>query len=151
MIDFYTDGTTVGVALSGWTSVILLVFIAFLILNFTSTKVILIKKIIIFYRVRKNLKKAVPYWWKFSSILYSILLTHRENGNYVIPIELKYKMNSNKIFTVKTLLRTTSFGKIENELSYDYLLSMILKIDTDNNIDYKQMNRDKKLKDLGIN
>lgn len=151
MIDFYSDGSTVGVALSGWTSVILLVFIIFVILNFISTKVTLTKKIIIFYQVKKRVKKAVPYWWNFTNILYSILLTHRENGKYVIPVGLKYKMNSSKSFEVKTFLYTTSLGKIENEISYDYLLSMISKIDTDNNINYTQMSRDKKLKDLGIN
>lgn len=69
MIDFYSDGTTVGVALSGWTMVFVLIFLLFIILNFISTKV----------------------------------------------------------------------------------LSMILKIDINNNINYTQMSRDKKLKDLGIN
>lgn len=148
MIDFYSDGTTVGVALSGWTMFFVLIFLLFIILNFISTKVLLIRKVIIFYQVKKRVKDAIPYWWNFTNILYSILFTHKENGKYIIPVELKHRID-NKIFIVNTFLYTTLQGTIDKD-KYHYLLSIILEIDT-NNINYTQMNRDKKLKDLGIN
>ena len=155
MIDFYSDGITVGVAFSGWTMVVLIVYIGFIFLNWSSTKVTLIKKIIILYKVRKRVKSKIPFWWKFSNVLYSFLLTHKTDGRYVIPIEVKCDLSksiySKKTFTVKTFLHMDSNGIHEDtDMGTDYLLSMIKQIDTNNNIDYKQMYRDKKLKDLGI-
>lgn len=155
MIDFYSDGTTVGPVISGWPVVALIIYIGFIFINWSSTKVTLIRKLIILYKVRKEIRGKIPFWWKFSKVLYSYLLIYKDEDRYIIPIEVKcnlsQKMYSKKTFTVKTFLHMKDTDiREDSDIGYNYLLSTIKKIDDSNNIDYKQMYRDKKLKDLGI-
>jgi Na+-transporting NADH:ubiquinone oxidoreductase subunit NqrE len=150
MIEIFSDGKIIGVSLSGWTTVAFIIYIVLIFINWSLTNVTLIRKLIILYNVRKRIRSKIPFWWKFSKVIYNYILIYKDKDRYIIPIEVKCNLSGKKTFTVRTFFHMYSNGIYDTDVGTDYLLSMIKKIDTINKIDYKQMHRDKKLNDLGI-
>ena len=146
MIDFYTDGSTVGVALSGWTSVLLIVYIGFEFANWTLTRMLFISKIFLYFRLRKFVKSIIPYWWSIEKI--SIIGMQKMSGKHIeVPVKVCYKKPGvNETYTAADYL----IIKNNKNVSCGSLLNIIDGFDKANGIDKVQMKRDKALKDLGV-
>lgn len=79
-MEFYSDGTTMGVSLTLW-GLLFFAYVAFETFNLLRTRVFLFHKIYLFFIVKRNLKKEIPYWWKTKISffdLYNISMSKRD-------------------------------------------------------------------------
>lgn len=167
-MNFYSDGTTIGVSLTIWG----LLFIAYSFLEIYSiykTRMLFIHKLLIYIRVKRNIKKTIPSWWKLNKIYLfqffsvrekdpipymsfksginckpKIKLKNKNEYTIVLPIDCIRSIDGLKI---GTWLGVNIFGKIKDD---SYLNSL-------NNYDkglpkevQKQYKRDSILEELGI-
>lgn len=148
MVDFYTNDSVVGVALSGWTSVIILTYILFEYLNWVNTRLFFFRKIFIYFKVRKNIKSIIPSWWNIKSISILTMSKRKGNSNIEVYFKLRYKNKTPIPFGVLSDTLAYRNGKIRT--TSVFLLERIDELDSINKINKVQMKRDKILEDLGI-
>jgi len=148
MIDFYTDGSTVGVALSGWTSIVLISYILFEYVNWSVTRLFFFRKIFIYFKVRKYINSIIPSWWGIKKISLLTMSKRKGNSNVEILFEVTYniKLSPPKPLTGVSDILVYRNGKI---ISTSFVLKERID-ELDNKINKVQMKRDKVLEELGI-
>ena len=90
MIDFYSNGSQIGFSLHGWGVIILLSYFVLYVISLFVTKSLIIHKILIWFRVRRKVKKMIPNWWKIDSV--NILTIERMNTGYKVYVQIRSKL-----------------------------------------------------------
>jgi hypothetical protein len=147
MIDFFHKGPEIGIVISGTLgfSIVLYIILEF-ILRFT-TGIFLFHKILIFFRVRRQIRKLIPISWKLRAIS---LVTISKKRNNLLSYECVcyVEVSSNYISGLWTndWVKTDKWGKIiETSLLDDIKYKNSL-----NKEKVIQYNRDKNLERIGI-
>lgn len=90
MIDFYSNGSQIGFSLHGWGGVILLSYFVLDVVSLFITKSLIIHKILIWFRVRREVKKMIPNWWSIDRV--NIVTIERVNTGYKVYIQIRSKL-----------------------------------------------------------
>ena len=142
MIDIYTHGSQVGLSIHGWGGIILLSYFVLDVVSLFATKSLIIHKILIWFRVRREVKKLIPNWWRVDTI--NIVTIERLNTGYKVYVQIRSKLMvsdwTNDHIIVDWL------GRIKNEK----LIEGIKWYDDRSVEKIKQWKRDNRLNDLGI-
>lgn len=151
MIDFYSDGDVFGVSFS-LSAVLIILYLFIEYVHFRSTKMIILWRIYIHFKIKKIVKKSIPYWWSINLIP----LIYRNNYIYVAHIEVKYNKKMKWFDDYKNFTISEKVFLSKDEFSGEYVIDMrtlkyrITSLDDINEINTKQLWRDKKLSDIGI-
>jgi hypothetical protein len=142
MIDIYTHGSQVGLSIHGWGGIILLSYFVLDVVSLFATKSLIIHKILIWFRVRREVKKLIPNWWSIDEV--NIVTIERLNTGYKVYVLIRSKLMksdwTNDHIIVDWLGRIKNQKLIEGIKYYD-----------DRSVDkIKQWKRDNRLNDLGI-
>ena len=142
MIDIYTHGSQVGLSLHGWGGIILLSYFVLDVVSLFATKSLIIHKILIWFRVRREVKKLIPNWWSIDEV--NIVTIERLNTGYKVYVLIRSKLMksdwTNDHIIVDWLGRIKNQKLIEGIKYYD-----------DRSVDkIKRWKRDNILNDLGI-
>jgi len=142
MIDVYSNGTQIGLSLHGWGGMLLASYFILEVVNLFITKSLIIHKILIWFRVRREVKKLIPNWWRVDTI--NILTIERLNTGYKVYVQIKSKLIlsdwTNDYVIVDWL------GGIKNQK----LIEGIKWYDDRSVEKIKRWKRDNRLNDLGI-
>ena len=90
MIDFYSNGSQIGFSLHGWGGVILLSYFVLDVVSLFITKSLIIHKILIWFRVRREVKKMIPNWWSIDRV--NIVTIERVNTGYKVYVQIRSKL-----------------------------------------------------------
>ena len=90
MIDFYSNGSQIGFSLHGWGGVILLSYFVLDVISLFITKSLIIHKILIWFRVRREVKKMIPNWWSIDRV--NIVTIERVNTGYKVYVQIRSKL-----------------------------------------------------------
>lgn len=132
-----------------WYVFLLIIYFTSEIVSIIATKTLVTHKIFIYFRLRKQLKKIIPSWWRIKEINLVTIEKASEIKGYQIKGYKVYVEVSSKI----------EKGKWTNDfVIVDYLgrikkhgLSRSIKIlDKGHEMEIKEWNRDKVLNELGI-
>jgi hypothetical protein len=141
-MDFFIQDNIIGIAFSGITGLIFLLYFIIESLFFYSTKTLMIQNFIAYKVFKKRFRKLLPTWWSIESVqVYS-------NGflKYRVWVDIKLKTKSE--YTTSGWIKMDRLLKIDNIDNLRYQMEFYDKeLSTDNKISY---NRDKLLEDLGI-
>jgi hypothetical protein len=142
MIDIYTHGSQVGISIHGWGGIILLSYFVLDVVSLFATKSLIIHKILIWFRVRREVKKLIPNWWSIDEV--NIVTIERLNTGYKVYVLIRSKLMksdwTNDHIIVDWLGRIKNQKLIEGIKWYD-----------DRSVDkIKRWKRDNRLNDLGI-
>ena len=146
MIDFFHQGSNIGFSIHGVSGFFLLVYIivdTFFILKTGSS---IIHKFLVSFRIRMQLKKQVPSWWKIKKI--SIISIDSNPSSdwkryecYVV-VSPKYLNN----VWINDYVKTNRWGKIVKTV----LIDNIQRNDEQFKDELKQYKRDITLKEIGV-
>jgi hypothetical protein len=142
MIDVYSNGSQIGLSLHGWGGMLLASYFFLEVINLFITKSLIIHKILIWFRVRREVKKLIPNWWRVDTI--NILTIEILNTGYKVYVQIRSKLMgsawTNDYVIVDWLGRIKNQKLIEGIKYYD-----------DRSVDkIKRWKRDNRLNDLGI-
>jgi hypothetical protein len=90
MIDIYTHGSQVGLSIHGWGGIILLSYFVLDVVSLFATKSLIIHKILIWFRVRREVKKLIPNWWSIDKV--DIVTIERLNTGYKVYVQIRSKL-----------------------------------------------------------
>ena len=82
MIDVYQHGSNIGISLHGWGGFLLITYFVLEMVFLFLTKSLLIHKLFIWFRVRREVKKLIPKWWKLDKV--NVLTIERVNTRYKV-------------------------------------------------------------------
>lgn len=90
MIDFYSNGSQIGFSLHGWGGIMLLSYFVLDVVSLFVTKSLIIHKILIWFRVRREVKKLIPNWWSIDKV--NIVTIERLNTGYKVYVQIRSKL-----------------------------------------------------------
>ncbi len=90
MIEFYSNGTQIGFSLHGWGGIILLSYFVLDVVSLFATKSLIAHKILIWFRVRREVKKMIPNWWSIDKV--DIVTIERLNTGYKVYVQIRSKL-----------------------------------------------------------
>lgn len=90
MIDFYSNGSQIGFSLHGWGGLLLLSYFVLEVISLFITKSLIIHKILIWFRVRREVKKMIPNWWSIDKV--NIVTIERVNTGYKVYVQIRSKL-----------------------------------------------------------
>jgi hypothetical protein len=142
MIDIYTHGSQVGLSIHGWGGIILLSYFVLDVVSLFATKSLIIHKILIWFRVRREVKKLIPNWWSIDEV--NIVTIERLNTGYKVYVLIRSKLM--KSDWTNDHIIVDWLGGIKNQKLIEGI-----KYYDDRSVDkIKQWKRDNRLNDLGI-
>ena len=142
MIDFYSNGSQIGFSLHGWGGIILLSYFVLDVISLFVTKSLIIHKILIWFRVRRKVKKMIPNWWKIDSV--NILTIERMNTGYKVYVQIRSKLM--KSDWTNDHIIVDWLGRIKNQK----LIEGIKYYDDRSSDKIKRWKRDNILEKIGI-
>lgn len=142
MIDFYSNGSQIGFSLHGWGGIILLSYFVLDVISLFVTKSLIIHKILIWFRVRRKVKKMIPNWWKIDSV--NILTIERMNTGYKVYVQIRSKLM--KSDWTNDHIIVDWLGRIKNQK----LIEGIKYYDDRKSDEIKRWKRDNILEKIGI-
>jgi DNA polymerase III delta subunit len=142
MVDFYINDSQLGISLHGFGGFLLIVILLLEIFFLFITKSFFIHKMIIWFRLRKQIKKMIPGWWNINKI--SFLTIKRRSSGFEVYIELVNNINKK---CCNDYVITNRFGKISRPIE---LIKTIEKYDKGEELKIKQWQRNKLLENIGI-
>ena len=145
MIDFFHEGSNIGLSLHGWSGALLLIYIIIEISFLIISKSFVIHKIFLWFVVRNKIRKAIPKWWSIDRI--SLLTIYKRNSNYEVFVKLTYKPSED--ISTNDYVKVNFFGKIIEDAEFSLLENIKLK-DMWRKDQIKQWSRDSALEKLGI-
>jgi hypothetical protein len=155
MIDIYTNGSQVGLSIHGLGGLLLLSYFVLDVISLFATKSLIIHKILIWLRLRREVKKLIPNWWRVDTInILTIERCHYQRGNkflvgYRVYVKIKTKIiksNPSTLDWTNDWIIVDRLGRIKHQK----LIENIKWYD-DRNVDkIKRWKRDNRLNDLGI-
>ena len=90
MVDFYHQGSTVGVAISGWFGVFITTFILFEIIQIFVTKSPFTQKLIIHLYLKRQLMETIPPWWEIKRVELLTISKYEGAFNCYVQVRPKY-------------------------------------------------------------
>ena len=151
MIDFFHEGSNIGLSLSGVSGFLLLIYILIEFSFFIITKTFLIHKFIIGLIVRNQIKKMLPDWWYIEKISY--LTINKRQGEYEVYIRVRSKISTDiyhiyrfNTCTTNDWVKVNWLGKIKRQS----LMASIFVEDNTHQSEIKQWSREKSLEKIGI-
>lgn len=90
MIDIYTHGSQVGFSIHGLGGLLLLSYFVLEMISLFVTKSLIAHKIIIWFRVRREVKKLIPNWWKIDKV--NLITIERLNTGYKVYAQIRSKL-----------------------------------------------------------
>jgi hypothetical protein len=142
MIDIYTHGSQIGLSLHGWGGGLLASYFILEVVNLFITKSLIIHKILIWLRLRREVKKLIPNWWRVDTI--NILTIERLNTGYKVYVQIRSKLVSD--CWTNDYVIVDWLGGIKNQKLIEGI-----KYYDDRSVDkIKRWKRDNRLNDLGI-
>ena len=142
MIDVYSNGSQIGLSLHGWGGMLLASYFFLEVINLFITKSLIIHKILIWLRVRREVKKMIPNWWRVDTI--NILTIERLNTRYKVYVQIRSKLMGS-VWTNDYVI-VDWLGGIKNQK----LIEGIKWYDDRSVEKIKRWKRDNRLNDLGI-
>jgi hypothetical protein len=142
MIDVYSNGSQIGLSLHGWGGMLLASYFFLEVINLFITKSLIIHKILIWFRVRREVKKLIPNWWRVDTI--NILTIERLNTGYKVYVQIRSKLMGS-VWTNDHII-VDWLGGIKNQK----LIEGIKWYDDRSGDKIKRWKRDNRLNDLGI-
>jgi hypothetical protein len=142
MIDVYSNGSQIGLSLHGWGGMLLASYFFLEVINLFITKSLIIHKILIWLRVRREVKKMIPNWWRVDTI--NILTIERLNTGYKVYVQIRSKLMGS-VWTNDYVI-VDWLGGIKNQK----LIEGIKWYDDRSVEKIKRWKRDNRLNDLGI-
>jgi len=143
MIDFYSQGSNIGVALTGHTSLFIFLFLILSSALYSKTKVFPFHRFILFIGFLKSVRKIIPEYYRITLVGY--FTTSKESKNcYRAFIKVRSRLDKS--------IWTCDWVEIDK-------LGRIIKTDLTKSIDnqsqkykseIKEFNRNKKIKELGL-
>jgi hypothetical protein len=142
MIDVYSNGSQIGLSLHGWGGMLLASYFFLEVINLFITKSLIIHKILIWFRVRREVKKLIPNWWRVDTI--NILTIERLNTRYKVYVQIRSKLMGSA--WTNDYVIVDWLGGIKNQKLIEGI-----KYYDDRSVDkIKRWKRDNRLNDLGI-
>lgn len=141
MIDVYANGSQIGISLHGWGGFLLITYFFIEMVLLFTTKSLLIHKLFICFRLRKEVKKIIPNWWKVDKI--NALTIERMNTGYKVYVQINSKLDNewtNDYIIVDWL------GRIKNQK----LIEGIKYYDDRKSDEIKRWKRNSTLENIGI-
>jgi hypothetical protein len=142
MIDVYSNGSQIGLSLHGWGGMLLASYFFLEVINLFITKSLIIHKILIWLRLRREVKKLIPNWWRVDTI--NILTIERLNTGYKVYVQIRSKLMGS-VWTNDHII-VDWLGGIKNQK----LIEGIKWYDDRSGDKIKRWKRDNRLNDLGI-
>lgn len=141
MIDIYQQGSQVGISLHGWGGFLLITYFFIEMVFLFTTKSLIFHKLFICFRLRKEVKKIIPNWWKVDKV--NALTIEKMNTGYKVYVQIKSKLN--KEWTNDHIIVDWS-GKIKNQK----LTENIKYYDDRKSDEIKRWKRNNTLENIGI-
>lgn len=141
MIDIYTQGSQIVFSIHGPGGLLLLSYFALEVINLFVTKSLIIHKILIWFIVRREVKKLIPNWWKIDSV--NILTIERLNTGYKVYVQIRSKFSND--WTNDNII-VDWLGRIKNE----NLIEGIKYYDDRKSDEIKSWKRNNTLENIGI-
>ncbi len=153
-MNFYLEGSMVGLSIYSWYGVLFFVYLIFEIVSLVTTKMSLIHKLIILPFIVYQIKKMIPRHWKVKGLSLFFFMKRRTFNNFEMYLEFVTNLkleNVKEIYIVNPsitndFISVNFFGKL---LSKKFVEN-IHKKDLVFSNEIKRFNRNEKLKDLGI-
>jgi hypothetical protein len=142
MIDVYSNGSQIGLSLHGWGGILLASYFFLEVINLFITKSLIIHKILIWLRLRREVKKLIPNWWRVDTI--NILTIERLNTGYKVYVQIRSKLMGSA--WTNDYVIVDWLGGIKNQK----LIEGIKWYDDRSGDKIKRWKRDNRLNDLGI-
>jgi hypothetical protein len=142
MIDIYTHGSQVGLSIHGWGGLLLLSYFVLDVISLFVTKSLIAHKILIWFRVRRKVKKMIPNWWKVDSV--NILTIERLNTGYKVYVQISSKLM--KSDWTNDYIIVDWLGRIKNQK----IIEGIKYYDDRKSDEIKRWKRDNILEKIGI-
>jgi hypothetical protein len=142
MIDVYSNGSQIGLSLHGWGGMLLASYFFLEVINLFITKSLIIHKILIWLRLRREVKKLIPNWWRVDTI--NILTIERVNTGYKVYVQIRSKLMGSA--WTNDYVIVDWLGGIKNQK----LIEGIKWYDDRSGDKIKRWKRDNRLNDLGI-
>lgn len=144
MFNFIHSGSSVVFSITGYTGLFLLIYLIIEISSYTITRSFFIHKLIISLRVRREIKKILPEWWKVEYV--SLVGIQAKWPNFSVLIRLKSDISTHSSFfgSITTYITANWYGKIEKEAFTDFIK------ENDNELEVKKWLREKRLSEIGI-
>lgn len=141
-MSFFSHENTVGLIISSWLFILAFAFISIDMVVIFVSRVELIHKLVIYFRLKRKLKKIIPYWWSIKEI--DILTISKRDGKIEVYVKVSSKISPTW---------TNDFIEVDNvgNILESTLLEDIRYYDEESNVDTKKLLRDKTLENLGIN
>lgn len=103
-MEFYSDGTTIGVSLTIW-GLLFGAYISFEIYNIVKTRMLFLHKLFLYFKIKRVLKKRIPKWWSVKDVYILQIFSVREykSASYLSfknGINLKPKIKDKKEYTI---------------------------------------------------
>lgn len=141
MIDVYHHGSQIGISLHGWGGFLIITYFVLEMVFLFLTKSLLIHKLFIWLRLRRQVKQLIPKWWKISQI--SLITIERKSTGFEVYVQVKNKITNN---WTNDYVIVNWFGKIKNQK----LTKLIKSHDVGEELKIKEWMRNKVLEDIGI-
>lgn len=141
MIDVYSQGSQVGVVLSGVSGFLLITYIVLELVFLSLTGSFLFHKLFLWHRVRKELNKIIPKWWKVYSV--NPLTIQRKSGGFEVYVKVVSRINGS---WTNDHIKVNWWGKVLDET----LTKAIAFEDRSMDSEIKSWQRNKALEDIGI-
>lgn len=141
MIDVYQHGSNIGISLHGWGGFLLITYFVLEMVFLFLTKSLIIHKLIIWFKVRREVIKLIPNWWKIDSV--NILTIERLNTGYKVYVQIKSKLSND--WTNDHII-VNWLGKIKNQK----LIEGIKYYDDRKSDEIKRWKRNNTLENIGI-
>lgn len=142
MIDIYTHGSQVGLSIHGWGGIILLSYFVLDVVSLFITESLIIHKILIWFRVRREVKKLIPNWWSIDEV--NIVTIERLNTGYKVYVLIRSKLM--KSDWTNDHIIVDWLGRIKNQK----LIEGIKYYDDRKSDEIKRWKRDNILEKIGI-
>jgi hypothetical protein len=142
MIDVYSNGSQIGLSLHGWGGILLASYFILEVVNLFITKSLIIHKILIWLRLRREVKKLIPNWWRVDTI--NIVTIERLNTGYKVYVQIRSKLMGSA--WTNDYVIVDWLGGIKNQK----LIEGIKWYDDRSGDKIKRWKRDNRLNDLGI-
>lgn len=142
MIDVYHHGPDIGISIHGIGGFCLLFYFIIEMMLLFLTKSLFIHKLLIYFRLHKELKKIIPDWWTVDKI--NTLLMQGKSNGFAVYLKISHKVDNDNI--IRSYVYVDWLGRIKH---YDFDKD-IKRIDQKKELQIKEWKRNKSLEELGI-
>ena len=151
MIDFFHQGSQVGISIHGISGLLLFVYVISVIYLVVSTKSFMIHKLIISLRVRSQIKNLLPKWWYIEKISWTQISKDKSGYEVFVRVRSRIPTGGRRIYSDNTCT-TNDWVKVNwlGRIIKEDLTSWIESEDNLHESEIKQWSRNKSLEEIGI-